>query len=328
MSACDEKQVRLTERANALVGKLAEDSKALAADIQEKAKDIDPDIDTSGPDVWIGMDIDVSWKRVDFSLDLPEVKMVDQKWALDLPQITMKDQAIIFHTPSVRMKTVKTGEYPETTCRMVTKDIGFGVKIDVPECTVRWSPIYIDVPEPFMEEQRIVMGVPEFRMDRTEFILGVPEFTMKTQNFALDLPQFTVKNISVEANKAKEKGDLLSQEATTRGAKLKESFKENAKIELGADVTALFDCYQSELMQRKNDALKQFENGVNLIQSTITAMVSNKVPDDNESLVKMRQSLADLIVKRDDFAKLIGEKFVELGRQQQSFFEKLIGGAA
>lgn len=328
MSACDDKQVRLTERANALVGKLAEESKALAADIQQRAKEIDPDIDTSGPDVWIGLDIDVSWKRVDFSLDLPEVRMVDQKWSLDLPQVTMKDQTLIFHTPSVRMKTVKTGEYPETTCRMVTKDIGFGVKIDVPECTIRWSPIYIDVPEPFMEEQRIVMGIPEFRMDRTEFILGVPEFTMKTQKFALDLPQFTVKNISVEAKKAQEQGDLLSNEATMRSAKLKETFKEEAKIELGTDVTALFDCYQSDLMQRKNDAMKQFENGVNLIQATITGMASNKVPDDNTSLVSLKQSLADLITKRDDFARLIEQKFIDLGKQQQSFFEKLVGGAA
>lgn len=327
MSACDEKQELLTERANVLVVKLSEDSKALAAEIQQRAKGIDPDIDTSGPDVWIGMDIDVSWSRLDFSLDIPEVKMVDQNWSLELPQVTMKDQTIIFHTPSVRMKTVKTGEYPETTCRTVTKEIAPGVKIDVPECTVRWSPIYIDIPEPFMEEQRIVMGIPEFRIDRTEIILGVPEFTMKTLNFALDLPQFSVKNISVEANKAKEKGDLLSQEATTRGAKLKESFKENAKVELGTDVTALFDCYQSELMQRKNDAMKQFENGVNLIQSTITAMVLNKIPDDNESLVKMKQSLADLIVKRDDFTRLIEDKFVELGKQQKSFFERLVGGA-
>ena len=162
-------------------------------------------------------------------------------------------------------------------------------------------------------------------MDRTEFVVGVPEFTMKIQKIALDLPQFTVKNISVEANKAKEKGDALSEEARTRGAKLKENFKENAKVELGTDVTALFDCYQSDLMQRKNDAMKQFENGVNLIQSTISAMVANKIPDDNESLMKMKLSLADLIAKRDAFAVNIQEKFVELGKQQKSFFEKLIG---
>jgi hypothetical protein len=326
MSNCNDKQATLTERANALVAKLSDESKTLAADIQEKAKGIDPDIDTTGPDVWVGLDIDISWKRVEFSLDLPEVKMVDQKWSLDLPQVTMKDQSIIFHTPSVRMKTVKTGEYPEATCRMVTKDIGFGVKIDVPECTVRWSPIYIDIPEPFMEEQKIVLGIPEFRMDRTEFVLGVPEFSMKTQKFALDLPQFTVKNINVEAKKAKAKGDDLAQEANTRAAKLKENFKENAKVELGTDVTSLFDCYHRELMERKNEAMQRFESGVNLIQSTITAMVASKIPDDDASLVSVKQGLAALIAKRDEFARVIEQKFIELGAQQKSFFDKLIGG--
>ena len=161
MSACDGKQNQLTEHANKLVARLANDSKELAADIQQKAKDIDPGIDTSGPDVWVGLDIDVSWKRTDISLDLPEVKIVDQRWVIDLPQVTMKDQSIIFHTPSIRMETQKTGEYPETRCTMVTKDIGLGVKIDVPECTVWWSPIYIDVPVPFMQEHTIIMGIPE-----------------------------------------------------------------------------------------------------------------------------------------------------------------------
>lgn len=325
MSNCDGKQQRITEGTNALVGKLTEQSKQLASEIQNRAKEITPDIDTTGPDVWIGMDIDVSWKRVDFSLDLPEVTVKDQTWSLDLPQVTVKDQAIIFDTPSVRMKTVKTGEYPETFCTMTTKDIGLGIKIDVPECTVRWSPIYIDVPEPFMQEQRIVMGIPEFRVDRTEFVLGVPEFEMKTQKFSLDLPQFTVKNISAEASKAKDQGDALTQEANVRAAKLKEHFKENAKFELGGDVTALFDCYQKELMDKKNEAMTQFENGLNLIQGTISAMVGSKVPDDNESLVKMRASLADLIAKRDAFAATIEQKFVELGLQQQQFFERLLG---
>lgn len=207
MSKCDAIQEVIAGGTKELVSKLKIDSQTLAEDIQGKAKDLMPDIDTTGIDVWVGLDIDVSWKTVEFSLDLPEIKMVDQEWSLDLPQVTMKDQAIIFHTPSIRMVRVKTGEYPESFCTMTTKDIGFGVKIDVPECTVRFSPIYIDLPEPFMEEQRIVMGIPEFRMDRTAFILGVPEFAMKTQNFSLDLPQFTVKNINAEATKAKERGD-------------------------------------------------------------------------------------------------------------------------
>ena len=99
-------------------------------------------------------------------------------------------------------------------------------------------------------------------------------------------------------------------------------------MELGTDVTALFDCYQADLMQRKNEAMKQFDNGVNLIQGTIAGMAANKVPDDNEPFQRVKQSLADLIAKRDEFAKVIEEKFIQLGKQQQTFFEKLVGGAA
>jgi hypothetical protein len=324
---CNDKQDAVTKKAGALVAQLSEKSQALAADIKDKSKGIDPNVDTTGPDVWVGGDIDIRWERVDFSLDLPEVTIVDQKWILDLPQVTVKNQEIIFHTPSVRMKTVKTGEYPETTCKMVTKDIGLGVKIDVPECTVTWSPIYIDVPEPFMEEQRIVLSVPEFTMDRVELILGIPEFKMTTQHFALHLPQVTVKNINVEVKKAEEKGKALSEESKIRGMKLTEEFKENAKLDLGQGVKELFYCYEQELIQQKNSAMKKFEDGVNLLQAMVTAMVANKVPDDNEPLQKAKASLAKLTAERDAFTGNIEKKIIDLHTPQKTFFEKLIGVA-
>lgn len=325
--ACEDLQTAVTTKLKALVATLTQKSKELGNDIQQKAKEIDPDIDTTGLDTWVGLDIDIKWKRVDFGLDLPEVTMVDQKWSLDLPQVTIKNQDIIFSTPSIRMKTVKTGEYPETVCHMVTKDIGFGVKIDVPECTVRWSPIYIDVPEPFMQEQRIVIGIPEFRMDRTEFVLGVPEFAMRRQDFSLDLPQITIKNINVEARNAQEKGEALSLESKTRAAKLQEEFRQNAKLQLGYDVTSLFDCYQQDLTTKKNDALHRFSDGISLLQNTVTSMTASKVPDDDPNLVKVKTSLADLTSKRDSFATEIEQKFVELAAQQKGFFERLMANA-
>ncbi|RTL54041.1 MAG: hypothetical protein EKK40_05785 [Bradyrhizobiaceae bacterium] len=325
--ACEELQSAVTTKLKALVATLTQKSKELGDDIQQKAKGIDPDIDTTGLDAWVGLDIDIKWKRVDFSLDLPEVKMVDQRWSLDLPQVTVSNQEIVFSTPSIRMKRVQTGEYPETVCKMVTKDVGFGVKIDVPECTVLWKPIYIDVPEPFMQEQRIVIGIPEFRMDRTEFVLGVPEFTMRRQDFSLDLPDITVKNINVEARTAQEKGEALSRESQARAAKLQEEFRENAKLQLGYDVTSLFDCYQQDLTTKKNDALHRFSDGISLLQNTITSMTANKVPDNDPNLMKVKTSLADLTSKRDSFAKEIEQKFVDLAAQQKGFFEKLMATA-
>lgn len=321
--ACEDLQTAVTTKLQALVAGLSEKSAALGADVRQRASQIDPDIDTSGPDVWVGLDIKIDWKRTDFSLDLPEVKMADQRWSLDLPQVTVKDREIIFHTPSVRMKTVESGRKPEMTCRMVTKDVGFGVKIDVPECKVEWTPMYMDVPETFMQEQRIVIGLPEFTMARTEFVLGVPEFTMKRQDFSLDLPQITVKNISVEARKAQEAGEALSAESRTRAAKLKEEFRENAKLQLGYDVSSLFACYRQDLIAKKNDALHRFSDGISLLQSTVTSMTASKVPDDNASLAGAKASLADMIAKRDSFAAEIEKKFIELASQQENFFHKL-----
>jgi hypothetical protein len=323
--ACNDKQEAVTKKANALIAQLSEKSQDLATDIKNKSKDIDPNVDTTGPDAWVGGDIDIRWERVDFSLPIPEVTIIDQKWILDLPQVTIKDQEIIFHTPSVRMKMVKTGEYPETTCRIVTKDIGFGVKIDVPECTTTWSPIYMDLPEPFMQEQRIIIGIPEFKMDRVELILGIPEFKMTTQHFILDLPQVTVKNIKVEAKKAQEKGEALSKESRVRGMKLTEEFKENAKLELGQDVKELFYCYEQDLIQQKNSAMKSLEDGVNLLQATIATMVANKVPDDNGSLKNAKSSLKELTDRRVALTEQIEKNIADLHTQQKTFFEKLIG---
>ncbi len=322
--ACDDLQANVTEKSKTLVARLTEKTTALANETREKAKSIDPQIDTTGPDAWVSIDFKVDWERVDFSLDLPEVTIKDQKWSLDLPQVTIKNEDIIFHTPSVRMKTVKTGEYPETIVTMVTKDIGLGVKIDVPETTVRWSPIYIDLPEPFLQEQRIVIGIPQFKMERVDMVLGIPEFTMKRHSFAMHLPQFTVKDIKAEAAEAGEKGRALSAETKMKAEKLRAGFQENAKLELGHDVTALFDCYQKEIMTQKNHATQQFDNGINLLQGTITSMVANKVPEENESLRSMRASLTELTTKRDVFFKDISERLISLGKQQESFFQRLI----
>ncbi len=322
--ACEDLQKAVELKTQHFVGQLQQKSAELSADIQQRAQQISPDIDTNGPDAWVGIDFDIEWERAEFSLDLPEVKMVDQRWSLDLPQVTMKNKDIIFHTPSMRMKTVQVGSKPETVCKMTTRDVGFGIKIDVPECTVRWTPIYIDVPEPFPQEQRIVIGIPEFRIDRTEFVLGVPEIAMRTQKFALDLPKFVVKNISVEAKKAQEQGETLSQEATIRSARLKEEFRSTAQLELGHDVTALFDCYRQDLMTNKNDALHRFGDGINLLQTSITSMTAAKVPDENENLAGAKAALVDLIARRDEFAADIERKFVELGAQQKQFFDKLV----
>ncbi len=322
---CNEQKTILEENLRELTKELTRESQELEQEIREDAAKIDPDIDTSGPDMWIGLDIDVSWKKVNFSLDLPEIEFVDQKWVLDLPQVTMKQQEIVFHTPSVRMKTVRGPDIPEVVCKMVMKDFGL-IKTKVPECKTRMKKTYLDIPESFMEKQRIVLSIPEFRIDQTEMELSVPEFTMKTQGFSLHLPQVTVKNIRVESEEAKKAGDALSEDAKRRGEELKLGFVTTAKVELGGDVAQLYACYRRQLEASKIETLQRFEAGASSLQSVIASMVNSKVPEDNPRLKQARQSLATVYENREAFMRNTLDNLSKLAEQERSFFERLAKG--
>jgi hypothetical protein len=270
--------------------------------------------------------VDIKWENTNFSLDLPEVTMRDQRWALDLPQVTVKNKDIIFHVPAVRMVRKKTGEYPEVTCKWKIKKVGF-IKTKVPQCTTTWSPIYMDVPEVYMDEKRIVLGIPEFRMDRTEMVLSIPEFSMRRHDFTLKLPKITVKKISVEAKEAEKKGEALSARAQARTEELKTSFSETAKASLGPDVTDLFYCYESDLAERRNAGVAKFNEAVALIEGVISSLANAKVPEDNENLVAMRARLKEANEAREKFAADIEQKFRDLHRQQEDFFKNLLAGS-
>jgi len=312
-SPCDDKMEELLGRFNTAVARLKEESEALADDVMKDAKDIDPDIDTTGPDVWIGMDIDVKWKRQDMSLDLPNVRIVDQKWSLDVPQLTARDEDVIFHLPSIRMVRKKIGEYPEVKCE------GFP-----PQCRVKWSPIYADLPEPYMQERRIVVVVVDIKMGRTEFAFGVPEVTMTPVNFSMNIPEITVKSISAEAKEAEDKGKALSASAIERSSALQKEFKEKLKAELGQETAGLFDCYFEDLSKQKNTAVESFAVGEAMIEGAIAGMQAQKVPEDNGTLQQLRASLADIRQNRADFLTNIEKQLGDLILQRTTFIENLM----
>lgn len=316
--ACEALRDGITAKLATLQKSLADRSKALGDSFREEAKDIDPDIDTSGPDAWIGADVDISWKTVELSLDLPEVKIVDQEWSLDLPQVTVNDQKIIFDLPGTKMETQKIGEYPEFYCD--TSRL-------IPECTVRWSPIYGDVPVFFTERQEIVIGIPEFRMDRTSVVLGVPEFSMKTVTFSLDLPQITVKNIQVAVSEAKTRGEALAAKSKSSSEQLKKQFAEEAKMAIGFDVNGMFDCYQSEIQKKNNEAMPLFDAGIASIQAAIDSMVAKRIPQDNPAMVQLSTQLVELMKKKNAFVTSITKQYADLDEQRRKFVENILGGA-
>jgi len=236
----------------------------------------------------------------------------------------MKNQEIIFSTPSVRMKRVQTGEYPEVTCGWDDKDLGFGIKTKIWGCKTTFSPIYMDVPEPFMQEQKIVLGVPEFKMDRVDLILNIPEFEMKRADFAMDLPEFTIKNVSVEADNAKQRGEALALKTQNEAAALKTNFSEQAKQSIGPDVTNLFYCYENELSRQRNEGLAKFDQGIKLVQDFVATLQTNKVSDDNDTMKKMKASLAEALAAREKFASDVEQRFRDLHQQQADFFKKML----
>ena len=313
---CDHLKDVVTQKLAVIQAELAERSQKIGASFKEEAKAIDPDLNTDGPDAWFSADVQIDWKTVELSLDLPEVRLVDQEWSLDLPQVTVNDQHIIFDLPAIRMETQKIGEYPEFYCDTHTL---------IPECTVRMSPIYADVPVTYMERHDIVLGIPEFKLDRVSFVLGVPEITMKTVGFTLDLPQITIKNIQAEAATAREKAGNLSVRAKAESDHLKQSFSQEAKMTVGFDVNVMFDCFQSELQSRKNEAVAMFSSGDASIRAGINSMVANKVPDDNPALVALRNQLATLVEKSEVFTNSIAKQFADLDEQRQRFVKTLLG---
>lgn len=315
--SCDHLKDAVTQKLAVLQTDLTKRSEVLSASFKEEAKGIDPNINTDGPDAWISADVKIEWKTVEFSLDLPEIKMVDQEWSLDLPEITVKDQHIIFDLPAVRMETQKTGEYPEFYC---------DTSSFIPKCTVRWSPMYADLPVQYMERHDILIGIPEFKMGRASFILGVPEVTMKTSRFSLDLPEVTVKNIQIEAASAREKAQNLSARAKTESDHLRTNFTQEAKMLVGSDVNLMFDCYHSELQSRKNDTVAMFMSGEASIRAGINSMIANKVPDDHAMLVALREQLTALVEKSTAFTSSIANQFADLDEQRQKFVKNVLGG--
>ncbi len=111
-----------------------------------------------------------------------------------------------------------------------------------------------------------------------------------------------------------------------RADNIKTNFVESAKQQLGPDVTDLFYCYEQDLVAKLNEAMSKFDQGIAIIEGVMGSLTANKVEETNETLVKVRASLADARAGREKFAVDIEQKFVDLHAQQESFFKKMFGG--
>jgi hypothetical protein len=269
---------------------------ALASSVQDKVADIQARYDREwqkirsdgdniaarpqpeGPEVAVGVDLDVKMERQEIILDVPTVTMRLQTVALHLPQVSMRTQRIVWHEPEIFMGTVKCGQYPEFH--------GW---------TIRWKDILCDVPQTRMAQREARVDIPEFRWDRTEFKLHLPEFKMERQRWVLDLPSVTVRDVQVEIRKIQAEGEELQRRA--------DALKNAQTREINAVVS-------SDLRNKRGDVNKAFTDGISSLRRGIAEVEKygidpRRVPDANGGHKDLIAQLNELEARKNsELAKL------------------------
>ena len=258
-------------------------SKKIADDTARDAGNIKPD-EASNVEMAINFDIDVKWEMKSFRMDLPEIKLVDRRIALDLPQVTLTNKRMSFDVPETKMETKKIGEKPEVTVRWRIKNIGLGIKTNVPETVVTMTPIYADVPVIWMSRKDIVLSVPEFKMERSEFVLAIPEFAMKPHDLKISLPEFTIRNPRAEIKKATERASALEADSKKQLADAKQTFTSQMEQVVTDGIHQTFADTQAKLTAQAESVQKQLAAARTLTSESINGMRVQGMQDSNPAL--------------------------------------------
>ncbi|MCP1457590.1 hypothetical protein [Pseudomonas kilonensis] len=246
--------------------------------LTEKGRKLADDYQTPGDiGLVIGADVEVDWKDVEISFDLPTMTIRNQTISLDLPEITSNKQKISFDVPDIRMVDRKVGQYPEF----------HGL-------TVKWSDIIVSVPEPYMRRVEIEFDLPLVTMKRQEFVLGIPEFSMQRQQWVVGLPQFTVVNISAKAAEIKQYGDALKTEGENLGAEMRAEIQSEI---VKYQSTLLASAYgtKTEVSNSYNTALTSVKNAIDGLSQQGCDPV--KVPTQNGN-VNLRKVYEDMTANK------------------------------
>lgn len=262
--------------------------------------------------------IKVTMQRSRMVIGLPTITMRSQSIAFDLPSVTMRNRDIIFSLPSVRMVQVKTGEKPETTC-------SGGGFLGLPQCTVRWTPIYISVPEPYMEENRIVLGIPEVTMQRNDWRFDVPDIRIEDTEILFDVPSITIESQQDAAQRAADAAMDLSRQFQDRAATLASAAKERVKDRLVPKISAVFACHRSGLQQQLVSLPQQFDPAINQINAALQDMTGRGVPAGDDDYVALVARRDDLLAKRQAAVEQIQNAISELSAKEAEAVHALMG---
>lgn len=282
---------------------------------EHRAKQIEDDApNPNGAEAAVKIDFDVTMKRQDFALDLPQVTMKSKAMAMDMPTMEMRRQGYSWDNPTVvtRMKCVDG--LPEVVCGWKTKRVLFG-KIDVWECsTRRGDQICTDTPTVEMRKQEASWDVPTVVMKRVDWQLAVPEVAMERQDIGIDLPSITVQNVEAQMQETQDAANELADQARTESEAMEASMKSEIKAASANNLLLSFECEDARLVMMRDEALRNIDAQVATLTASRDSAMQNRAEQLADAfdhglkqriaarasvLEKMDKARSDLFASRD-----------------------------
>lgn len=326
---CDEKKAAFDEAMKTCVAELQEGLKSVAGEAEAKATKVADDA-KAGSDLAQGVGavggtviggvvggapgaaagatlgkaigalfvMKIEMMRTEFKLDLPGITMKNQRWFFNAPEVTMMDREMSFDLPVTKMERRRGPDFPETVCHIETREIGFGVKIDVPVCELRNKETYLDIPVIVMETKRIVVGLPEVAMKGQEVVVGVPEIRIETQTFSFDVPRVVVEPAQNAGKKVAEEALKIATEAQLAATTKQHSLREQMRFRLLGPCKDMFDCYRGELATARDQIVAMFDPSIKQITSSIQAALGRGIAEDDASIQGLRAKLQNVTEER------------------------------
>jgi len=195
-------------------------------------------------------EIRTNTKRTEFNMKIPEFKISQKKVILKLPQITFVNKKSSFHMLDFCEKFLKTGQYPEFTCK------------DKYKCSVYWTDIKTKIWEPCFKKQEWVVKMPEFSIKETSLLIPRIEMTMKDRDLSLNLPQITVIDPEKKAGKVEKRIIDLQYRINAQNRDLTANSIRNLYNETVGEVYSYFGCKKAPIIKARRDVVMEFEEAL------------------------------------------------------------------
>jgi hypothetical protein len=258
----------ITKKYDAMIADQQGQIKKQAQIIEDDAKNDKPDNAVEGV---IKFKFKVSSHIETISLDVPEVTVRDKEMSFDLPEVSIKQQTWKYDIPQTKMGMQCIDGPPETVCHMETKNIGFGIKTDIPVCSLRpGKQICTEVPEFYIATTETTLGVPEVAMKTQKIVIGVPEFKMGRQEIKFSVPDLTLVDIEASQKETQKKSDDLTATAKQGSQALAEGMKAEIAKASSDSIAQTMDCERASINAKRNEALATIEKNISVVQAALT----------------------------------------------------------